>query len=116
MILRNKNAGCGEHQQPATIVRQRPLYHPLQRRVKRPRIFPGRKDRRPPLSPARESQPPSPAPSLRPGVSSDGHALALLVLGLQDCRLPPRQQRRAWMLVDKWLREYVAAKHVGEAA
>jgi hypothetical protein len=48
----------------------------------------------------------------RPGLRD---ALGLLILALQDCALPPRQQRRAWQLVEKWLPEIVSAWLAGGA-
>jgi hypothetical protein len=77
-----------------TVYRQRNFF------VKR--NFPGSRNRRPPRPPAV-----SPGPA-----SSAGVALGLLVLGLETATLPPRLERRAWGLVERWLGELVAARHL----
>jgi hypothetical protein len=98
MILRNKNAGCGEHQQPATIVRQQPLYHPPRRRVNTSHHnFPGRRDRAP----------------ARPSASSDTVSLGvlLLLLSANANRLTSREACKGWGLAERWAGQYVEMKH-----
>jgi len=82
---------------PAGTTEQTSCYRRPDRPVKpHPVISPGHRDRT-------VAQPPSSGRRL----SASADAVALLVLGLQDCILPARQSRRAWGLVERWLSELV---------
>ena len=107
-MMREKNAATCKVTATTRTIQERHYrpFHPLVKSYPR-RIFPSRRDR----SPAR-----APASAPRPTPSTDGTALALLVLSLQDCPLTPPQQRWAWRLVEKWLRQLVEARHASEAA
>jgi len=84
-VIKN-TAACGATATTRTIQQQcyvshRPASIPFRK------IPPGRPDHRvalPPTSAPRQAAPP------------DGVPLGLLVLALQDCTLPPYQERRAW--------------------
>jgi len=73
------------------------------------KLPPGRRDRTLP-------RPPTPAP--QQVASSDRTALGLLLLLLtaREGELAPSQQSRGWRLAQRWIRQYVEAKHEGEAA
>jgi hypothetical protein len=57
-------------------------------------------------------QPPRPMSREDPA-ASDTAALGLLLIGLLQSTLPPRQRRRGWALAQAWAGEYVASRHSG---